>query len=71
MSFREEIIDLAHLHHAELIRAAAQERQARNALSAHVRVSLAARAINWLYVRVAEPELKRAQRDHHRQLSQA
>lgn len=71
MSFREEIIDLAQLHHAELIRAAAQERLARNARPLSTRVSLRARAIRWLYVRVAQPELERAQRDQQLHLSQA
>ncbi len=71
MSFRSETFDLAKLHHADLIREVAQERLARNARPLSVRISLRARAIRWLYVRVAQPELERMQRDHQFQLSQA
>ena len=71
MSFQSEIFDLAKLHHAELIREVAQERQARNARPLSARISLRARVISWLYVRVAQPELERAQRDHQLQLSRA
>lgn len=71
MSFRSETFDLAKLHQAELLREAAQERLARNVRPLSARISLRARVISWLYVRVAQPELEHVQCDHQLQLNQA
>ena len=69
MSFRHDAFDVAQLQHADMLREAAQSRLARNAQPRAARISMLARAIRWLYVRVAQPELERAQADCQLQLN--
>ncbi len=69
MSLQNDAFDIARLQHADLLRSAAQARLARNAQPLPARISLLARAINWLYVRVAQPELERANAERQLQLN--
>jgi hypothetical protein len=69
MSFQHDAFDIARLQQADMLRAAAQARLARNAQQSLPRISLLARAINWLYVRVAQPQLERANTERQLHMS--